>query len=178
MSKHLPTNCTPITTYSDLDSFAVEFARGAYVLIATIGDRGLGKSRAFSERLPADSYCLIRGASNTAFQVYRELYEHRDMPIVFDDADNFWTDPKARPMLNQFCETDLTGKPRVVTYRSREIERLELPPFFITSSRVAVICNSWPRGFASLADRGPMLHFRPSAEEVHRHVATAIWFDR
>lgn len=174
--RNLPDNCIPISTYVDRDSFAEEFVAGAYDFMAVIGNRGLGKSRAFSERLPKDGRCLISGARNTPFQVYQQLFEGRDLPVIIDDADDFWADPKSRPMMKQLCETDSKHGPRLVSYRSREIERLGIPTEFSTSSRVVVTCNDWPKGLDAVADRGKILLFEPDVFLVHEHVSKAKWF--
>ena len=176
IKKNLPENAIPIMTYDKLDSFADEFAAGAYDFIGIIGNCGLGKSQAFSNRLSAGVYCLISGAS-TPFQVYQELYHHRDQPVIFDDADDLWLSPKARPMLKQLCETNMESTPRLVSYRSREIERLGLPTSFKTSSKVAIICNNWPKGLNTVSGRGIILYFCPNAYEVHERVRLEEWFD-
>lgn len=172
----LPDNAIPLTTYDELDSFASEFAEGAYDLIGVIGHRGLGKSRGFQSALHDQDFVTISGASNPPFQVHQELFRHIDQPIVFDDADTFWADPKARPMLKSLCETTLTGAPRTITYRSKQLDALDIPHSFTTRSKVAVICNTWPKGLDAVADRGIMLHFAPSVDEVHEVIQHAGWF--
>lgn len=176
MKPSIPDNSIPVVTYAELSSFANEFKAGAYDLMGIIGERGLGKSWAFREVLPKDEYCLVSGAQNSGFQVYQQLLDNVDLPVVFDDADTFWLDPKARPLLKQLCETDPKRGPRLVTYRSREIERMGLDTSFYTTSRVAVVCNHWPKGFDAVADRGIMLRFCPIVSEVHQHIAAAPWF--
>lgn len=172
-----PHNRIDINTYADLHSFAREFVAGHYELMGVIGDKGLGKSEAFKALLADHPHGLVKGASNPPFQVYQYLYAHRHEPLLFDDADDFYKHPKTRPMLNQLCETDLSGMPRTISYRSREIERLGLPTSFSTTSSVAVICNSWETALDSVADRGLMLHFTPSVYAVHEEVEIGGWFD-
>ena len=174
--RHLPNNCIPITAYTELDSFAEEFVAGAYDFLAVIGNQGLGKSRAFSERLPEDGRCLVGGGRSTPFQVYQQLFENRDLPVIVDDADDLWADPKARPMMKQLCETNPNRGPRLISYRSREIERLGIPTEFLTTSKIVVVCNDWPKGFGAVADRGNMLYFTPDVYEVHEHIRQAKWF--
>jgi hypothetical protein len=174
--RYLPDNCIPIPTYVDLDSFGDEFNAGAYDFLAVIGNQGLGKSRAFSERLPEEGRCLVGGGRSTPFQVYQQLFENRDLPVIVDDADDLWADPKARPMMKQLCETNPNRGPRLISYRSREIERLGIPTKFLTSSKIVVVCNDWPKGFGAVADRGNMLYFNPDVYEVHEHIRQAKWF--
>ena len=52
-----------------------------------------------------------------------------------------------------------------------------MPREFVTKSRVVIICNDWRtlnRNVAALQDRGHVLVFRPSAQEVHARACD--WF--
>jgi hypothetical protein len=53
-----------------------------------------------------------------------------------------------------------------------------VPREFTTRSRVIIIANDWNTlntNVAALQDRGHMLHFRPSAADVHQQAGK--WFD-
>ena len=68
---------------------------------------------------------------------------------------------------------------RLTWPRTRDsLERQGIPREFTTKSRVVIIANDWKtlnRNVAALQDRGHVLMFEPSAEEVHRKAGT--WFD-
>lgn len=57
---------------------------------------------------------------------------------------------------------------------------LELPKSFETISRVYLVSNDWnalDRNIGALHDRGVVVHFQPSAVEIHRELAHAGWLE-
>jgi hypothetical protein len=60
---------------------------------------------------------------------------------------------------------------------ARGLERQGVPREFTTRSRVIIIANDWQtlnKNVAALQDRGHVLHFQPSAAEVHAQAGR--WF--
>ena len=65
-----------------------------------------------------------------------------------------------------------------VAWHSAAAGNDELPREFKTSSRVVIIANDWKtldQNVTAVQDRGHLVIFEPSAEEVHREVAQWFW---
>jgi hypothetical protein len=113
----------------------------------------------------------------TAFGLYHALYEHRGLPVVVDDLDHLYADRASVRLLKSLCNTD-----RIKTLkwpsRHRDIVQGEVPRSFTTTSAVCLIANEWRTlnaNVLAIEDRAIVVHFVPSAGEVHAKVRE--WFD-
>jgi hypothetical protein len=142
--------------------------------LIVIGGPGLAKSqtvRRFADK-PA---CWIEGNA-TAFGMYVTLWRHRDELVVIDDVDNLYADRSAVRLLKCLCQTDPVKQIAWQSGSSR-LEREGIPRSFETTSKVALIANDWKTldgNVEAVQDRGHVIVFEPTAEEVHRQVAR--WF--
>ena len=104
------------------------------------------------------------------------LYRHRDELVVIDDVDEIYSEKAGIRLLKSLCQTQ---QEKSVSWHTaaNALTREGIPREFKTASRVAIISNDWQtlsRNVAALEDRGHVLVFRPSPEEVHNKVAD--WF--
>jgi hypothetical protein len=116
--------------------------------------------------------CWIEGNA-TAFGMYVELYRNRDRFVVIDDVDSLYSDRNGIRLLKCLCQTE---EAKTVAWHSaaKNLEKACIPREFVTTSRVVIICNDWKtlnRNVAALQDRGHVLVFEPTAEEVHFHAS-------
>lgn len=163
-----------ITTYAELQRYGEAFAAGHFNMLIVTGGPGLGKSRLLKE-LVGSRACWIDGHT-TAFGMFVRLYEHRNRPLVIDDVDALHNNRDAVRLLKSLCQTD---QEKTISWnsRTRQLEELGVPPQFTTTSTTAIVANDWQRlnlDVEALEDRGHVVHFRPSAAEVHRQAAE--WF--
>ena len=170
-----PDKAISITRYSELESFVGAFAAGHLNLLIIVGSAGLAKSRTV-RRVLGDDVCWIEGNA-TAFRIYAKLYTYRDKLVVIDDVDSLHADKNGIRMLKCLCQTEVD---KSVAWHSaaRALERERIPREFVTKSRVVIISNDWRtvnRNVSALQDRGHVLVFEPTAQEVHRK--TAEWFE-
>ncbi len=140
-----------------------------------VGAGGLAKSRSVRAVL-GGSACWIEGNA-TPFGMYAKLYRHRDEFVVIDDVDALYADRSGVRLLKCLCQTE---EEKAVAWHSdaRSLQRQQIPREFTTRSRVVIISNDWQtlnKNVAALQDRGHVLHFQPSAAEVHAKAGT--WFD-
>jgi hypothetical protein len=177
-SKRDPTAATEVisvATYEKLHEFIAAFARAHLNLLILIGNPGLAKTRIVRAALGHNA-CWIEGNA-TAFGLYRELYHHRESPyVVIDDVDSLYSDRIGVRLLKSLCQTELI---KTVAWHSgaRSLEKEGIPTKFETRAKVLVISNDWRalnRNVVALQDRGFVLHFQPTAEEVHRQARA--WF--
>ena len=112
----------------------------------------------------------------TAFGMYHGLFENRDRPVVMDDVDSLYTDAAAVRLLKCLCQTDPVK--RLAWYSAAAGSGAGLPRDFETTSRVCVIANEWKElnaNVAAVQDRGHVVFFEPSPEEIHRKTAEWFW---
>ena len=175
-----------ITTYAHLEQYLCAFASGTVKRLFITGNPGTGKSRTVKMTV-GECGCHISGKV-TGFELYKELYWHRNLPIVLDDNDGLLSDRESVRLLKELCDTN---EPNQVHWRSRLLgdgdggdndcgencTEKSIPKEFCTSSPVIIITNDWERlntNVGALEDRGFVIHFKPSAEEIHRRVRD--WF--
>lgn len=110
------------------------------------------------------------------FGLYRQLWEHRDQPVVLDDLDRLYADPDCVRLLKPLCNT--VHEKRLHWLTNVTVNAVDLPPSFVTSSSVILVANEWKSlnpNVRALEDRAIILHFAPDNPEVHRQVGR--WFD-
>jgi hypothetical protein len=170
-----PPKMLHLTSYDRLEAYLSAFAQGHFNLLILVGAGGLAKSRSVRAAL-GGSGCWIEGNA-TPFGMYAKLYRHRDEFVVIDDVDALYANRSGVRLLKCLCQTE---EEKAVAWHSdaRSLERQGIPREFVTRSRTIIIANDWKtldRNVAALQDRGHVLMFEPSAEEVHCKAGT--WFD-
>ena len=170
-----PMSFFPVNTYAELDRYVRAFADGMLTLLILLGTAGLQKSRIVRETL-APKACWFEGNA-TAFGMYRQLYRHRDQPVVIDDVDAIYTDRAAIRLLKSLCQTE--ARKRISWHSgSPTLDRENIPQEFTTTSRVLLIANEWRSLNAhvtALEDRGQVVVFQPTPLEVHVRAANWFW---
>lgn len=168
----VPKTAHPIHRYETLAQYFLAFGSGQFNLLVVIGRPGIGKSQEL-KRI-ADTVHIIRGELAPIF-IYRELFHHRNQPLAMDDA-HFLTG------MGQGLLRDLTQTDPVKTLEwhsdNKTLKKERVPTKFSTSSKVCILTNKFFGGnpeAKALEDRGHLLHFNPTNEEVHRHVSTWFW---
>ena len=181
------TQGTQITTYAELQDKAIKFAQGKLDPILLIGRPGVGKSHTWQDALKEEVGILKHGETEvpqygwinnvaTAWGLYNELYRHRDEPFVIDDVHGLQNSSQAVSLLKA-----ATGKlkPRKVSWVTDKTKKPGAPPSeFETTSPITIIANAWTttnENVFALEDRALCYEFEPTAQEIHRYVAT--WFD-
>lgn len=164
-----------VRTYSDLERCARAFADGHFEVFILLGGPGLEKTTVLRRAMGEADARWIEGTLS-AFQLYCELWDHRNKPFVIDDVDNLYGDKSAVRLLKCVCQTE---KVKTVGWHTNATKLAfeGIPREFATSSCVAIIANEWNnlnKNIGAVEDRGILLNFKPPAEEVHRRVAP--WF--
>lgn len=173
-SQSFPEFAIVVRKYSELREYARCFGEGHFGLIFVLGPPGVGKTRIVRQAVGAAA-CYINGNA-TAFGLYCSLFEHRNQQLILDDIDTLYQQPPGIRLLKALCQSEPT---KVISWESAAsmLEKRNIPRQFETTSPVAIIANCWRSSNANvkaLEDRGHVLVFAPSAEEVHREAAT--WF--
>jgi hypothetical protein len=183
----LPREIISLTTYAQLDLYLEKFAAGEFGLLLLLGRHGTGKSESVRHALgrppsdessdgPMGPEVLYVEGHVQPYGLYRDLWEHRDQPVVLDDLDKLHADGNCVRLLKPLCNTERVK--RITWLSNLTLNDNEVPPSFVTTSNVILIANEWRTvnpSVRALEDRAIILHFDPPKAEVHRRVAA--WFD-
>jgi hypothetical protein len=159
--------------YSDLAKCVKVFNEGRIEIMIVEGSAGAGKSSMIKHSIkdiPTDGYCWIEGRIS-AVCLYDKLYLYRGLPIFIDDADGLYKDRQCINLLKCLCQTE---KVKTLMWNTQNLKS-ESPKEFQTESKVCLITNSWRnlnKHIGAIEDRGLLITFNPSAQEVHDHVKT------
>lgn len=166
-----------IDTFGEFHNVVKRFGEGHFDLLIVVGSPGLSKTRSMKAACPDAR--IIQGGNLTAFGFYLQLYEHRDQTIIADDIDQLYTNKDAIRLLKAVCQTEpvktvgwhTASRSLPMDLHGNHVHE------FSTRSRIAIIANEWKtlnKNVAAVGDRGLLVAFEPSAQEVHRQVKT--WF--
>ena len=170
-----PQHSLTLKSYEELNALVQAFAEGKLNLVILVGTAGVAKSQTVRNRLGGRS-CWIEGNA-TSFGIYQKLYQHRNQPVVIDDVDSLYSDKAAVRMLKCVCQTD-SIKSVAWNSASASLAAEGIPRSFETTSRLMIIANDWKTldaNVAAVQDRGHLVFFEPTPEEVHLHVANWFW---
>jgi hypothetical protein len=174
-----------VKTFQELQTWVDAFMKPKGLsLMFLIGDPGHSKSFSIKERLDADQHRYFKCGRLTAFQLYKQLFKHRDRAIILDDVEDALKGDQTTRMLMNLCETDEDSR-KVAWYgtesqlkvRLKNKKVVTIPQEFKTKSRVLLVSNDFEiltRKLKPLLDRGIVVFFDPEPEEVHRFTGT--WF--
>lgn len=170
-----PHSAITIRTYDELNRFVEAFADGHLNLLILTGSAGIAKSQSVRNAMQGRA-CWIEGNA-TAFGIYTKLYQNRDKLVVIDDVDSLYSSKAAVRLLKCVCQTD---EQKHVAWETRAVGRDgdDIPREFVTTSRVVIIANEWKtldKNVAAVQDRGHLVAFEPTPEEVHIKVAEWFW---
>ena len=182
----LPREVILLTTYAQLDLYLAKFSAEELGLVLLLGRHGTGKSESVRRTLstPGSGDQIGQNVGRTPlhveghmqpFGLYRQLWEHRNQPIVLDDLDRLYADPGCVRLLKPLCNT--VKNKRLHWLTNQTMNEGVVPSTFTTSSNVILIANEWKSlnpNVRALEDRAIILHFNPSNEELHRQVGE--WF--
>lgn len=165
-----------VRSYKELEHHVRSFKK--YHVMFLFGPPGTSKST-LAEKHLGDDIIHVKGGNVTPFHLYRTLWEKRDETIFFDDVDNVYRDRHIIQMLKSVCETK---EVKTITWNTSAttLDKDDIPHAFETRSRAFVIANTdlgIPPFFRSLQDRGLLIDFRPSFDEVMK-VARTFFKDR
>jgi hypothetical protein len=105
----------PEEVFNDIEDLTSLVASGAWNSLLVIGDPGVGKtfritdggSRSLSKVLgpEGDKWTLVNASAFSDAAFYRKVFMHRDMLIVFDEADKLLTSAATQEMLKVLLDT-------------------------------------------------------------------------
>ena len=172
----LPSDAITVTTYDELDRYVEKVIDGALDLLLVIGRHGTGKServqRVLANRSESSGSMLYVEGHAQPFGIYKQLWLHRDQPVVLDDIDKLYANSDCVRLLKPLCDTRSIKRISWVT--NATMNGSGPPSAFETKSPVILIANEWKSlnaNVRALEDRAIIVHFDPANETIHAQVA-------
>lgn len=181
-----------IATYAELRTLISAWSsKRRMPLVAVTSRPGLGKTEAArstaTSLVAADSAPLTLDTHVTPMQLYVDLFNHRNQPVILDDlTDRVLKNEIALSILKSLCDS---REERRVEYNSSSLylDQHDIPRSFTTTSPVLLLSNVFavvsPAQFA-LQSRSVHADFTPSTTEVIAYCRTWAkdlellkWFD-
>lgn len=156
-----------IRTYTELQEFLTGFAEGKFNLVVLQGGKGIGKTYTVKQALRNTKHVWL-STHTTPLANYKELYNSRDLPVIYSDLDSLWASSSiSTALFKQLCETSPVKTLHYFT-TSKLLE--DTPNSFKTTSKVLVECNSLPgkksENVQAVLSRGLYLVFQPTRSEL------------
>ena len=171
--KTLPKGALSVRTYEKLETYAEKFAEGHFGLLILVGGAGLAKSQIMKRALGKRALTIEGSAS--AWGMYQALWQNRGKLVLIDDVDELYRDQSSVRLLKCLCQTDAT---KSVAWYTGATDQSGIPRQFETTSKVCIIANEWKelsKNVAAVQNRGHLLFFQPTPEEVHQKTAEWYW---
>jgi len=160
-----------IHTYADLKHFIKAFKNDSFDLLILISEGGLGKTYNTRKILNSKAHCI--NSHITPLELYLQAFEFKDKKLWLDDVEDMFNNDKLVGLLKQLCETQEIKDIQYGT--SWDIDKTrKVPKNFETNSQVIMTVNSINRiqnkGIMALLDRGIIVNFKPSNNEITTYV--------
>lgn len=153
-----------VTTYDRLHRHVRAWVDGEIDSLLVMGRAGTGKTHAYRNAMGSCSYHLF-SARQSPLQLFCDLYDAPDRPVVLDDVSSLLTDNNFVDMLKGLCETG-----RKVIRRGTTTSKLDgRPRSFVCTSRVLIVLNRIPEqnpDVRAILDRCDAIEFAPTKAEV------------
>lgn len=141
-----------ITIFSDLQDLVNMVIKGLNPALLVAGRGGVGKTYTVKKTLEdygyteGDEFVIVKGAA-TPLSLYKELYNHRDRILIFDDCDSIFRDEDALNILKAALDSE---PERRISWLSRSTydpesqkptENKSVPNNFLFTGSVIFITN-------------------------------------
>ncbi len=167
-----------ITTYAELAEYTDAFSEGRIPFLLLVGSPGSGKSEQVRVNLRCRTFTWIDNHASM-LGLYCAVYEATNAPIVMDDVNHFFKDPKACSLIKALTQTTDV---RSVSWESttKVLDDRHVPRQYTTTSPMCIIANKWDGtdpDMAAVQDRSLPVAFFPSAQTIHERVHELKWCD-
>ena len=164
-----------IERYDELLRFIQKFKEGFFDLLIIQSRGGLGKT--YNTEKILDGGVLKINSHMTPLGLYEEAYRNRNKNIWMDDVEALFSNEKTIGICKQLCETHPEKEICYLTSWNMKKSR-KVPKRFQTRSKVLMTVNSIQRlknaGIQALLDRGMLLAFDPTPDEINQYIKTSF----
>jgi hypothetical protein len=172
----VPARAELVTTYAEFKAWLEGFANGHYGLLVVIGRGGTSKSQLIRSVLEGKECNLFKGHV-TPLALYMDLFACRNQPVILDDAEGLYGNKDGKLLMKALCDTDPVKRLQWNS-TNKKLTDAGVPTKFMTTSKVCVIQNRWHGADAdaeAILTRAHLIHFDPTALEVHTEAANWFW---
>ena len=163
-----------VETYEEVETFYTGFANDHFDMLVIAGLGATGKTEE-SGRALAGHACVEIPGHVTPLDLYKRLYEGKDLKVVFDEIDGLFDNKQNVCLLKQLGET---RDEKRISWMSSDRKAQEIDGgkgFFYTRSKLLILCNSFSAlnaNVAALVTRAVVVHFAPTPEEMLKKIKT------
>ena len=153
-----------IKTYQRFFAFLLAWLDRSIESLVVVGTPGVGKSWAARELLKGRPHHWL-SARHTPLQVYNQLCDNPDWPVVFDDVSGMMRDSNFVDMFKNLCEDGVA----TVRWGSPAAKLEGRPTSFQCTSPVLILLNKMPCAdpdVVAVLDRCHNIEFKPVKSEV------------
>jgi len=151
-----------IESHRDLERVTDEFVAGTLENVMVVGSPGTMKTTTVCRRITAP---FIRQSGQVSpFELYVDLYLHRDQLLVLDDVEDFLARTAGQELVRTLTES---GDTKEIQWRTRGMLRAGAPLSFTTATRCLVIANRIGNTgiWKAMRSRCHVFRYEPSWEE-------------
>jgi len=154
-----------VKTYEKLNTFIDRWVSGSIDLLLIESDPGLGKTYQIRQKLKKVRHLSVN-SHITPLQTHRQLYEHKDELVWFDDITMLLYNKIQLSILKQLADTTPL---KTLNYYTSSLRLGDVPMKFMTGSKVLISCNRVEGSnthIAAIKDRGFSIKFEPTQAEI------------
>jgi hypothetical protein len=154
-----------IETYRRFYNYVLAWQAREIDSLVVLGKPGLGKTWA-AKRVLANTPHHWFSARQTPLQIYREICDRPDSPVVFDDVSSLLTDNNIVDMLKNLCENEGV---KTLRWGSTTAKLEDRPTSFQCMSPVLILLNRMPArnpDVTAVLDRCHHFEFEPTKPQI------------
>ena len=167
----IPRSARRLRTYAEFESYLKDFVLGLYMFLWIVGRPGTSKSEEIRAAVRGGNVYYHTAGQITPAQFYIDCYQHRDQPIILDDAEHLLDTTLGARLVSALGDTT---NPKRMCYASTSPRMRDVPAMYYTTSPLCIIANR-VTAHEAIQSRAIVLYFDPTNLEIHRAVASWFW---
>src|SRR4051794_39397309 len=137
-TRKVPKDARHLRCYAELESYLQDFVNGVYPFLWIVGRPGAAKTESVRAALRKKPAYYREGGQLTALQFYMDLYQHRGLSVVLDDADHILESSLGAKLIGALGNTKAV---KHLSYSSTTKALGETPQTFATTSSLCIVAN-------------------------------------
>lgn len=170
-TRKIPLGARHLRTFTELQSYLIDFVAGLYTFLWIVGRPGTGKTELVNAAMRGQRIYYRKSGQVTPLQFYKDCYQYRGMPIILDDCEHLLRNQIGAKLISALADT---SRVKQLCYGTTGRVLGDVPSSFFTTSPLLILANC-TTNHEALQSRGPTLVHDPTNIEIHRAVAPWFW---